>query len=197
MVIVHDRYGRRSWADSRALYFARQGMVGFAVDYMGKHLNPRNETKEAGDHAERLLQRGRMQVRLQAALLKLRAMPFVDTDRIALLCMDTGALGCLGLGSKDGIRGLILSEPDLRMPYTVDLPPAATVLLLAQERSSLQLRMLCEKLEERWIAWELHIFGPNLRAISNDTTAPLTHLPSVPFRSWGLSLLFISDVFQD
>jgi predicted TIM-barrel fold metal-dependent hydrolase len=35
--------------------------------------------------------------------------------------MDTGALGCLGLGTKEALRGIVLNQPDLRLPYDIDL----------------------------------------------------------------------------
>ncbi len=175
VLIAHDWSGRLPHIDRMADEMAAQGYVGIAIDVYGRGNRGRIEADNSDLMAPFMADRALLQRRLQAALDAAVELPFVDSQRVAIVGYCFGGLCALDLARSGdprltaaiSIHG-VLSRPPGPIRHI-----GASVLVLhgwadpyAPPREVLE---LTHELTSAGADWELHAYGHVLHAFTAET----------------------------
>jgi dienelactone hydrolase len=165
VLVAHEEGGNGAQARQRAVQWARQGYVAFAVDLYGKGVRPR-DAKEAAARAG--LGRPDRQVpraRVEAGLNLLRRQAQVDPERLAAVGYGVGGTAVLELarGGAD-LEGVVCVHGDLSTPAPADAKQIkASVLVLAgsddPRASPEKLAAFEEEMRAGGVDWQVIRYG--------------------------------------
>ena len=121
VLVVHEWRGLNDYARNRAEQLAELGFVGFAVDMYGKGMLAK-DAEEAGKLMTPLAQdRQLCRARINAAFDQVKALPQVDTHRIAIIGYCFGGLVALELArSGADLRAVATFHANLSSPTPAD-----------------------------------------------------------------------------
>ncbi len=205
VLISHMAGGREEFVESKARELAVLGYVGFALDMYGE--NRRGATLEEGRALMKPLldDRTLLARRIRAALSALRALPQVDTKRIAALGYCFGGLCVLDLArSGADIRGVISMHGLLKPSYLEAQRISAKILVLHGHDDPLappeDVRVFQEEMTAAGADWQMHIYGGTQHAFTNpkasNAAAGLVYNPVAERRAWISLVAFLSEVLR-
>lgn len=121
MVIFHNWMGVTKETESKAIEFAKTGVIAFAGDIYGKGIRPK-DTKEAGELATKYKSdRNLLRERVTLALNELLKQKHVDTKKIIATGYCFGGTSALELGrSGADLKGVISFHGGLSNPTPAD-----------------------------------------------------------------------------
>jgi dienelactone hydrolase len=202
VLLCHTWRGHDEFMERKARRLAWQGYVCFALDNFGK--GRRGTTpEECSALIEPFMKDRRLLLkRLQAGLATARAMPIIDSRRIAIMGFCFGGLCALDLArSNADIRGAVsfhgmlspsgFTEPNVRAKvlilhgYEDPLAPPEDVLAVAREFTV------------AGADWQLHAYGHTVHAFTNPTSqsrdAGFQYDENADRRSWHALEEFLGE----
>jgi dienelactone hydrolase len=202
VLLCHTWRGHDEFMERKARRLAWQGYVCFALDNFGK--GRRGTTpEECSALIEPFMKDRRLLLkRLQAGLAAARAMPIIDSRRIAIMGFCFGGLCALDLArSNADIRGAVsfhgmlspsgFTEPNVRSKvlilhgYEDPLAPPEDVLAVAREFTV------------AGADWQLHAYGHTVHAFTNPTSqsrdAGFQYDENADRRSWHALEEFLGE----
>jgi dienelactone hydrolase len=205
VLICHASSGRDEFVTRKARRLAWQGYACFALDNYGK--GKRGATREESTALMTPFMNDRRMLlkRLQAGLDAAKALPIIDSRRIAVMGFCFGGLCALDLARSDAdIRGAVsfhgllkpsgFTEPRVRAKvlmmhgYDDPLAPPQDVLAVAREFT------------DAGTDWQLHAYGHTVHAFTNPTAnnrpGGLQYDEAADRRSWHALEEFLAEVLK-
>lgn len=121
MVIFHNWMGVTNETESKAIEFAKNGVIAFAGDIYGKDIRPK-DAKEAGELATKYkTDRKLLRERVSLALAELKKQKNVDTNKLVAAGYCFGGTSALELGRTGvDLKGIISFHGGLANPTPSD-----------------------------------------------------------------------------
>jgi len=205
VLITHAWGGRDDFVERKARRLAWQGYACFALDNYGK--GKRGTTPEECNALMTPLMKDRKLLlkRLQAGLATAKAMPIIDSHRIAVMGFCFGGLCALDLArSNADIRGAVsfhgmlkpsgLTEPKVRAKvlmlhgYDDPMAPPEDVLAVAKEFTG------------AGADWQLHAYGHTVHAFTNPVAqnrdGGMQYDEAADRRSWHALEEFLAEALK-
>lgn len=207
VLVVHDWSGNRAFAQEKAQYFAKQGMLGFAVDLYGKGKRGSDTDKTINQKLleELLADRKAILNRLQAALDCVKQFDNVDASSVMAIGFCMGGLCVLDFArSNADIKGVIsvhgiLTAPEY--PTSGDITPKILALHGHEDKmvSPQDILEFEQEMTARKADWQMHTFGSTMHAFTNpkadDPDLGLKYSALNAGRTWRLVDLFAQELF--
>ena len=203
VLIAHDWSGRLSHIDRMADEMAAQGYAGFAIDVYGRGNRGRIDADNSELMAPFIADRALLQRRLQAALEAAASLPFVDSQRMAIVGYCFGGLCALDLarGGDARLKAAISIHGVLTKPPGPSRHIPASILVLhgwedpyAPPRDVLE---LARELTEAGAEWELQAYGHALHAFTaenlNDPAKGLAYHAQAAARARRAQFTFLAE----
>lgn len=206
VLVAHDWSGRNEFACQKAIALAEMGYVGFALDMFGDaRIGSTTEEKSAliqplVSNQELLRQR------VQAALDTVRAIPEVDSQRIAIIGFCFGGMCALELArSGADIKGAVSFHGLLHKPGSLKSTPIkAKILALHGYEDPMatpqQADAFCQEMTEAKVDWQMHMYGLVQHAFTNpnahDTQLGLIYNAAAAKRSWTAMNNFLQEILM-
>lgn len=205
VLISHAWGGRDDFVERKARRLAWQGYACFALDNFGKGKRGTTNEECSALMAPFMKDRALLLRRLQAGLAAVRAMPIVDSRRVAIMGFCFGGLCALDLARSDAeIRGAVsfhgmlkpsgLTEPKVRARilmlhgYDDPLAPPEDVLAVAKEFTA------------AGADWQLNAYGQTMHAFTNPAAqspaAGMQYDEAADRRSWHALEEFLAEVLK-
>jgi len=205
VLICHAWGGRDDFVERKARRLAWQGYACFALDNYGKGKRGTNPQESSLLMTPFMDDRKRLLKRLQAGLAAAKALPIIDSKRIAVMGFCFGGLCALDLArSGADIRGAVsfhgmlkpsgLTEPKIRAKvlmlhgYDDPLAPPEDVLAVAREFT------------EAGADWQLHAYGQTVHAFTNpvaqNRAGGMQYDESADRRSWHALEEFLGEALK-
>jgi len=205
VLICHAFSGRDEFVERKARRLAWQGYACFALDNYGK--GKRGTTREESTALMTPFMKDRRMLlkRLQAGLDAAKALPIIDSRRIAVMGFCFGGLCALDLARGDAdIRGAVsfhgllkpsgFTEPKIRAKvlmmhgYDDPLAPPQDVLAVAKEFT------------DAGADWQLHAYGHTVHGFTNPTAnnrdGGMQYDEAADRRSWHALAEFLAEVLK-
>lgn len=204
VLVAHDWTGRNEFACQKARMLAEMGYIGFALDMYGQ-AQLGNSTEEKMVLMSPLAHdRYLLQQRVGAAFDAVKAMPEVDSQRIAIIGFCFGGLCALDLArSGANIKGAVsfhglLTKPDLQQSE----PIKAKVLALHGYDDPMvrpeQVSVFCDEMTQAKVDWQVQMYGHVQHSFTNpqshDTKLGLIYDPLAAQRSWQAMTYFLQEI---
>ncbi len=205
VILCHAWAGRDDFICEKAQMVANWGYVGFALDMYGKGILGHSKEENSALKQPFLKDRNLLQNRLLRAFQVVRALPYVDVDRIAVLGYGFGGICALDLArSGADIKGAITVYGHFQPP-----PPnliksiKAKILLLHGYNDPItpleELTAFAKEMESAQVDWQAHLFGQSLHAFAtpsaNDPESGVLYNPTSAQRSNHLIRNFLEEIF--
>ena len=205
VLVASDWTGRGEFSCQRARMLAEMGYVGFALDVYGKaRLGVTNEEKRALMNPL-MEDRSMLRERMQVAYETVKAMPTVDSARIAVIGFCFGGLCALDLArSGVNIKGAVSIHGLLNSPDNLPLEQIrAKVLVLHGYDDPMvqpeQVQAFCQEMTKEKVDWQVHMYGHVKHAFTNpqahDTELGLIFNEAAAQRSWQATSNFLKEIF--
>ncbi len=207
VLVVHDWSGNRAFAQEKAQYFARQGMLGFAVDLYGKGKRGSDTDKSINQKLleELLADRKAIINRLHAALDCATQLDNVDANNIMAIGFCMGGLCVLDFArSNADVAGVISVHGILTAPeYSTKGSIAPKVLALHGHEDKMvspqDVLQFEQEMTERKADWQMHTYGNTMHAFTNpkadDPELGLKYNALNAERTWQLVDMFAKELF--
>ncbi len=207
VLVVHDWAGMRELAQEKAMYFAKQGFVGFAVDLYGKGKRGHDTDKSINMQlfGELMKDRAGIPKRLQAALDCACKIEKINTNKIMMIGFCMGGLCTLDFARSGAkITGAvsvhgILSTQDTTNNNKIQ---AKILVLHGHEDKSVNSQHVLEfekEMTSKGVDWQMHIFSKTMHAFTNpkanDAEAGLMFNASANSRTWAIVRTFTDEIF--
>jgi dienelactone hydrolase len=205
VLVAHDWSGRNELACNKAKLLAEMGYIGFALDMFGNaQLGYTNEEKTA------LMQplvtnQQLLRQRVIAALETVRALPEVDTQRIAIIGFCFGGMCALELARSGAeIKGAVSFHGILSKPGTLETQSIkAKILALHGYDDPMvkpeQVTLFCQEMTVAKANWQIDMYGHVQHAFTNpqahDSQAGLMYNATAAKRSWLAMTNFLQEIF--
>ncbi len=207
VILCHAWRGRDDFICDRAKRIAELGFVGFALDMYGKGVLGKSKEENIALKKPFLDDRTLLQKRLWQGFDAARALPYVDSSRIAVLGFGFGGLCTLDLARTcSELKGAIsiYGHFDPLPDYPTSLI-SAKVLILHGFNDPIspvrELQAFMHEMEEAKIDWQAHIYGNSYHAFANpsanDPDSGILYNPASAKRAWDESERFLQDVLSD
>lgn len=205
VLINHTWAGRDQFVAEKAEKIASLGYVGFAVDMYGKGV-----LGASADENARLMQpfmdnRLMLQKRMQAALVAVKLMPWVDDSKIAAIGFCFGGLCTLDLARTGAdLKGAVSFHGLLGAPgNTQGLAIKAKILALHGHDDPLapveQVLAFEQEMTNAGADWQLHTYGNTQHAftnpVANNPDFGMVYQPDADRRSWQAMENFLTEIF--
>ena len=165
VLVGHQWGGRDEFADGQAEALAKLGYVGFALDMYGVGVRGSTVAECSALLGPFLKERKMVSRRMQAAVDTVRALPGVDTTRVAAIGFCFGGLCVLDLArSGADVKGVVSFHGILKPPgHTSGKKLAAKLLVLHGDDDPLapieDFLALRTELSAAGADWQTHIYG--------------------------------------
>lgn len=205
VLIAHDWSGQTEFFQQKAHIFAELGYVGFAIDMFGL-----GETAKTNSAKQALIQplvqdRLLLRTRIQAAYDAVRALPEVNSKKIAIVGYCFGGLCALDLArSGAALKGAISVHGLLQPPTDLAKQTIHSKILVLHGYDDPMvppdhLAAFCQEMTAETVDWQAHAFGLTQHAFTNphahDAKLGLQFSASAAFRSTQLIDNFLEEVF--
>jgi dienelactone hydrolase len=205
VLINHMGRGRDEFVDRKARRLAWSGYACFALDNYGKGKRGGTPEQNAALMAPFMNDRALLRKRLLAGLAAVKALPIVDTRRIAVIGFCFGGLCALDFARANAeVRGVVsfhgllktsgLTEPKINARvlmlhgYDDPLAPPEDVLAVAREFTA------------AGADWQLHAYGHAVHAFTNpsanDRASGMQYDEAADRRSWHAMEEFLGEVLK-
>jgi dienelactone hydrolase len=207
VIVVHEWMGLNDYAKMRADMLAELGYIAFAADIYGKGVRPSNPQEAGAEAGKYRSDRALLRSRMNSALAQLKALPDVDSARVAAIGYCFGGMSVLELArSGADIAGVVSFHGSLDTPNPADAKNIkAKVLVLTGAADphvpAEQVAALQKELTDAHVDWQLKYFSDAMHAFTN----PASNNPSggaqynerADKRSWQDMLDFFAEIFSE
>jgi dienelactone hydrolase len=204
VILCHAWKGRDDFICAKALEIAGWGYVGFALDMYGKNVMGKTKEENAALKRPFIENRQLLQKRVVKAFEVARALPYVDSSRVAALGLGFGGICALDLArSGVDLKGAISVYGHFDPPPAKLIKPIrAKVLAFHGYRdpvtSQEELRRFEKEMSEGNVDWQTHIYGNAMHAFAtpgaNDPDAGILYHPVAAKRAWIAVQNFLTEV---
>ena len=206
VLIAHDWEGQHEGMREIAFQLAGMGYVGFAVDMYGDAQTGSTKDMRRALMTPLIENRKKINIRMKAALEKLKEQPIVNPEKIAAIGYCFGGLCALDLarGGAD-IKGVVSFHGRLTPPEdTTSARIKARMLVLHGYDDPLvpprQITEFAKEMTNKKADWQLHIYGRVQHSFTNpkahDKEMGLFYNELADKRSWQSLKDFLSEIFQ-
>ena len=205
VLINHTWAGRDEFLAEKAKKLAALGYVGFAVDMYGKGILGADAEACAKLMEPFMADRQLIKKRMQAALLAVKLMPWVDDSKIAAIGFCFGGLCSLDLARAGAdLKGVVSFHGLLGAPDNVNSGSiSAKILALHGHDDPMapveQVVAFEQEMTKAGADWQLHTFGNTQHAftnpLANNPDFGTVYQPDADRRSWKLMENFLSEIF--
>ncbi|MBN9230216.1 MAG: carboxymethylenebutenolidase [Legionella sp. 40-6] len=205
VLIAHDWGGRGDDACARAIYWAQQGYIGFALDMYGDAQVVEDKTKKRSLMTPLLEHRTILTQRIKAALTTLSQVSGVDNTRIAAIGYCFGGLCVLDLARSGApIKGVVSVHGLLHAPREESsVAIRAKILVLHGYDDPLvkpeAVRDFGNEMTRKKVDWQIHIYGNTAHSFTNphanDTEMGLHFNPVANKRAERTLQNFLNELF--
>lgn len=206
VLLVHDWSGQNEFVQERAIYFAKQGFVAFALDLYGK--GKRGSATDKGLNqklmGELMQDRGVIVSRIKAALECAAVNAAIDPNKIMAIGFCMGGLAVLDYArSGADIAGVVSVHGLLHASKAPTETICAKVLVLQGRLDPMvnneQLQHFEVEMTENQADWQIHMFGNTYHAFTNpkadDIATGLLYSAIANQRTWDLVKVFSNEIF--
>jgi dienelactone hydrolase len=205
VIINHTWGGRDDFVERKARRLAWSGYACFALDNYGKGKRGGTPELNAALMAPLMNDRALLRTRLLAGLAAVKALPIVDSKRIAVMGFCFGGLCALDFARANAdVRGVVsfhgmlkpsgLTEPKINARvlmlhgYDDPLAPPEDVLAVAREFTA------------AGADWQIHVYGQTVHAftnpVANNRAAGMQYDETADRRSWHALEEFLGEVLK-
>ena len=205
VLVSHAWGGRSEFEDRKAELLAELGYVGFALDLYGKGKRGSSPDENRALMTPLLEDRATLQSRMQLALVQLRGVSHVESEKTAAIGFCFGGLCVLDLARAGAdLRGVVSFHGLLGLPENLEqtrVSAKALVLHGWQDPMATpdQVLEFAKDMDARGADWQLHAYGTALHAFTNPAAADpdngLQFDALADHRSWDSMQLFLNEVF--
>lgn len=206
VMVVHDWSGRGENVCNKAIELANLGYVGFAPDMYGNAREGRTTEERRALVYPLLDNRKEVGRRINAALNTVRALPFVDKEKIASIGYCFGGLCSLDLARAGAaIKGAVSFHGILTAPEdSVCEKIRAKILVLHGYDDPLvlpaQVQQFAREMTHKKVDWQLHMYGLTQHSFTNPTANDpelgLLYNAEADHRSWASTEYFLKEIFK-
>lgn len=204
VILCHAWKGKDDFICEKAREIANWGYVGFALDMYGKNVIGKTKEENAALKRPFIENRQLLQKRVIKAFNVAIALPYVDSDRVAILGLGFGGICALDLArSGVDLKGAISVYGHFDPPPVELIKPIrAKILVLHGYRdpvtSQEELRCFEKEMHSGKIDWQAHIYGNAMHAFAtpgaNDPDAGILYNPVAAKRAWITIQDFLAEV---
>ncbi len=204
VILCHAWRGRDDFICEKAELIAGLGYVGIALDMYGKGILGHSKEENAALKKPFIEDRSFLQKRLLKGFEMAKALPYVDSTRIAVLGFGFGGICALDLArSGVDLRGAISIYGHFDPPRQCLLHPIkAKILILHGYNDPIstmrELHAFQHELNAANVDWQSHIYGNTYHAFAtptaNDPNAGILFNPSSAKRAWQEVETFLTEV---
>lgn len=206
VIVVHDWSGRNTFAENKADKLAEAGYIGFALDMYGK-----GKTGETKDEKAALMQplvsdRALLQQRILTAFDTMKAMPEVDSTRIAAIGFCFGGLCVLDLARTGAdVKAVVSFHGLLGAPENIAKPDIKAQVLVLHGYDDPMVRPeavmeFADEMTKSGANWQIDMYGNTLHAFTNpqanDPDFGTVYNKCADTRSWLAMSEFFKEVLQ-
>lgn len=204
ILIFHDWSGKNNFAKQKADWLASLGYVGFAADMYGDGKIGTSTEEKSALMQPLMNNREDLQAKTLQALEALKAIPTVDTAKIAAIGFCFGGLCALDLArSGANIKGVVSFHGLLHKPALATKKITAKVLALHGYQDPMvtpeDLNAFSQEMEASQADWQTHVFGNTKHAFTNpeanNAQMGLMYSPIAEKRSLNLLQQFLTEIF--
>lgn len=207
VILCHAWRGRDDFICDRAKRIAELGFVGFALDMYGKGVLGNSKEENIALKKPFIDDRTLLLKQLHQGFEVARALPNVDSTRIAVLGFGFGGLCALDLArTYSELKGAISIYGHFDpLPGYPTLSISAKVLILHGFNDPIspvrELQAFMREMEEAKIDWQAHIYSNSYHAFANpsanDPDSGILYNPISAKRAWDESEKFLQDLLAD
>lgn len=204
VILCHAWKGKDDFICEKAREVVNWGYVGFALDMYGKNVTGKTKEENAALKRPFIENRQLLQKRVIKAFDVATALPYVDSDRVAILGLGFGGICALDLArSGVDLKGAISVYGHFDPPPVELIKPIqAKILVLHGYRdpvtSQEELRRFEKEMHSGKIDWQAHIYGNVMHAFAtpgaNDPDAGILYNPVAAKRAWITIQDFLAEV---
>lgn len=208
VLVVHQWMGLTDYEERRCRELADLGLVAFALDIYGQGVRPA-DTSEAGQMAGKYKSdRDLYRRRLNLGLDQLRALPEVDSSRIAAIGYCFGGTGVLELArSGADIAGVVSFHGGLDSPSPEDGKRIACKVLVQHGADDpfvpeSDIEAFIGELNEAKVDWQMDIHSGAVHSFTqpmagDDNSKGAAYNARADRRSWNAMQLFFQELFDE
>lgn len=174
VLVAHDWSGRREFACKAAERVAAMGYVGFALDMYGKGVFGADGDVEGNSALMNpfATDRALLRKRINTALTAVRALPQVDSSKIAAMGYCFGGMCTLELArSGADIQGVISIHGIFAPGYVANEKITAKILCLHGHDDPMvppeQVLAFEKEMNDADVDWQVHVYGGTMHAFTN------------------------------
>lgn len=207
VILCHSWGGRDDFICEKAKAIAHWGYVGFALDMYGKGVLGKSREECAALKKPFLHDRQLLQKRVFKAFEAVKALPYVDSQKIAVLGFGFGGICALDLARSGAhLQGAISVYGHFAPPPTsFSKPIQAKILILHGYKDPLSpqsdLLIFEKEMNDAKIDWQAHIYGNALHAFAtpsaNDSQSGILYDELSSKRAWTAIEQFLKEIFFD
>ncbi len=208
VLVVPDFVGVNAFTHKRSEMLAELGYVGLVADVYGKGVRPASHQDALAEARKYRSNRPLLRARLAAGLDRLRAVPEVDTSRIAVIGYCFGGMAALELArSGADVAGTVCFHGNLDTPNPADarnikgavlvLNGAADPMIPAETIAAFEKEMNAAKVD-----WQFVNYGGAMHAytawdVATDLQKGVAYDKTADRRSWIAMREFLKEAFRE
>lgn len=206
VILCHAWRGRDEFICEKAKLLSALGYVGFAIDMYGKGILGNSPAENALLKRPFVEDRAFLRRRLLHGYNAAFSLPYVDTNKIAVIGYGFGAVCALELARTSlSIKGAVSVYGHFDAPNKYAASPIkAKVLLLHGYNDPItplsELLAYQEELDKTNVDWQSHIYGNTLHAFAtpsaNDPSAGIMYNQSAAAHAWREIETFLTQIFH-
>jgi len=206
VVLIHHAWaGRDEFVADKARKLAALGYLAFAADMYGQGVLGTSAEENSRLMQPFIADRGKLQIRLHAALAAVKLLPWADNQRVAAIGFCFGGLCALDLARTGvDIRGVVAFHGLLGAPDNIPQPQIkAKVLALHGHDDPMvtpeQLLAFETEMTKAGADWQVHCYGNTMHAftnpVANDPAFGTVYQANADRRSWQAMQNFLAEIF--
>lgn len=206
VLIAHDWTGCNDFAREKAKQIAALGYVGFALDMYGQGKFGKTKEEKTQLMMPFMNDRSLLLRRIDAALIALKALPMVDSNKIAAIGFCFGGLCVLDLArSGANIKGVVsfhglLNAPDDLKNATITAKVLALHGFDDPMGAPQQMLDFANEMTKSKANWQIDVYGNTMHAFTNpeanDPGFGTVYQPEAAQRSWQAMKNFFQEIFN-
>ncbi|PPD35727.1 MAG: carboxymethylenebutenolidase [Methylomonas sp.] len=206
VVLIHHAWGGRDeFVAEKAKALAALGYLAFAADMYGKGIRGSSPEQNAKLMQPFMLDRAKLQQRMQSALATVKLLPWADNARVAAMGFCFGGLCVLDLARTGAaIRGVVSFHGLLMPADNIPHPEIkAKVLVLHGHDDPMvppeQVLAFQTEMTQAGADWQTHVYGGTMHAftnpVANDPSFGTVYQSTADGRSWKAMQNFFAEIF--